>query len=67
MDFIAAFFELLGIWLVGNKRRIAFISLILCNITWAIVAIQHHLYGLLITVIIAFTLNIVNFHKWKKK
>ena len=67
MDFIAAILELSAIWLIGNKKRVEFIIFILCNITWAIVAIKSGLYGLLLTVMVALVMNIRNWFKWKQK
>lgn len=66
LDWLAAIFELTGSWFVGEKKRIAFLILICGSITWAIVACQKHLYGLLITTGIFTVINIRNWIKWGK-
>ena len=64
----AAIFELVGIWLVGNKNKIGFMSLIFCGILWVFVALNSSpkTIGLLVVVPIALIMNIRNYLKWKK-
>jgi len=68
-DWIAATFEILGVWKVGNKKKIGFILAAICNITWMVVALMTtpKLYGLLTVVCVLFVMNIRNFIKWKRE
>lgn len=68
MDWIAAIFELSGLYIVGNKNKFGFILNILCGICWLIyVFTTRSTYGLLLVVIPALVINIRNFIKWKKE
>lgn len=68
MSWAAGVFELLGIWLVGNKNRWGFISFIVCNVLWIYVAIHTpEVRGLLIAVVPALFLNIRAWFKWRAK
>lgn len=64
MDWLAAIIELIGGWLLGNKDRLAFVLLLICNILWIYVAITKGVYGLLLVVVPAIIINIRNFMKW---
>jgi len=67
MDYIAGFFELLGLWYVGNKSKYGFIISIIGNLVWVIyVILNNHTYGLLLVVIPAMFINVRNFFKWYK-
>lgn len=67
LDWIAGIFELLGIYIVGNKNKIGFLFAIACNILWVIyVLINKTTYGLLPVVLSAFIINIRNYRKWSK-
>jgi len=66
MDFIAAIFELTGVWMIGNKNRAGFLLALMCNIAWIIVAIKTSLWGLLITMAAFIFINIRNYRKWGK-
>jgi hypothetical protein len=66
MNWIAAFFEMLSMYLVGNKRRIGFLTFVCGSCCWAIVAIIHHLYGLFVVAFICASINVRNYLKWKK-
>lgn len=67
MDWIAALFELIGKFLVGDKNKWGFISSAVCNFFWIIVSLQTKLWGLTAVVIICFAMNLWNFFKWSKK
>lgn len=66
MDWLAGVIELLAGWIIGNKRKVGFILLAICDIIWAYVAISREVYGLLLVVIPAFFINIRNYRKWKR-
>lgn len=66
MDLIAGFFELIAIWLVGNKNKFAFILYNLANFVWIYVAIDKKIYGLLLVVLPAIIINIRNYVRWSK-
>jgi len=66
-DWLASTFELVGGWLVGDKKRVGFLlNSIGCTI-WVYVAIDKEVYGLLLVVIPAALINIRNFVKWKMR
>lgn len=64
LDWIAAAFEIFGLWLIGNKKRQGFLSCLICSVLWAIVAYQTKLYGLLIIAVLCFGTHIRNYRKW---
>jgi nicotinamide riboside transporter PnuC len=67
LDWIAAVFEIVGFWMIGNKRRSGFISCMMCSILWTGVAIQSELYGLLVIAILCFILHVRGYLKWKHR
>ena len=67
VDIFAGLFELLGIYLVGNKKWYAFIFLIICGILWLYVGWERNLYGLWIAIIPAIVINTRNLFKWYKE
>jgi len=67
MDWLAGILELFGGWLVGNKKKIGFISNILGCSIWIYVALTTHVYGLLIVVIPALFVNTRNYIKWRRE
>ena len=67
MDWIAAFLELLGGWLIGNKRRVGFISNIIGCLIWVYVVYITRLYGLLLVVVPAIGVNARNWLKWRRE
>ena len=64
MDWIAGILELLGKWLVGDRKRIGFAASLLSCFVWGAVAIRTEIYGLLLVVIPAMVINVRNFLKW---
>ena len=66
-DIFAGIVELIACWLVGSKNRLAFPLFIIASITWVFVALDRHIYGLLIVVIPAIGINIRNWIKWSEE
>lgn len=67
LSFIAAIFELLGIFLLGNKVKYGFISNIIGGICWIFYSfISGNAYGLIVVCSVALLLNTKGFIKWKK-
>ena len=64
MDWMAGILELLGKWLIGDKRRIGFVVSLLSCFMWTAVAIRTQIYGLLVVVLPAAVINVRNFLKW---
>lgn len=64
MDILAGFFELIGLWVVGNKCAFGFIFNICGNILWIYVGYKKRVYGLHIICIPALIINIRNFILW---
>jgi len=62
----AALFELCGIWLVGNKRRMGFVLNGVACLLWITTALLTEVTGLLIVAVPALVINIRNFRKWSK-
>jgi len=67
MDWLAGILELLGGWLVGNKKKVGFISNVFGCSVWIYVALTTHVYGLLIVVVPALFVNTRNYLKWRKE
>lgn len=65
MDIIAGLFELFGLWIIGNKSRIGFMFNLIGCCFWIYVAIDKHIYGLLIVVLPALFINGRNYMRWK--
>ncbi len=62
--YIAACFNLIGVYLVGNKKRYCFLFFIIAGLLWGIIAIETGLYGLLLEAIPLAVLNIIAYKKW---
>ena len=65
MDYIAGIFELVGMWLVGNKRIAGFALNIVGGLMWTYIAVTRDIYGLLLMVVPAVFINARNIVKWK--
>jgi len=66
MDWLAAAFELIGAWMVGNKNKNGFILIFFGCLTWVFVALTRPgVSGLLLVVLPALWINIRNYIKWK--
>ena len=66
MDWIAGAFELVGLYIVGNKNKYGFAISIVGNLVWVYIAFVTKLYGLILVCIPAVIINIINFIKWSK-
>lgn len=67
LSIIAAAFELLGLFLLGKKNRIGFISNIVAGSLWiTYTLISKNAIGLLFVCSIALFLNLKGFRNWKK-
>lgn len=65
IDHIAGVLELLGIWLVGRKKKSGFLFAAAGGIVWIIAVIRTGvMFGLLIVVLPALGLNVYNYFKW---
>ena len=68
MSWIAGVFELLGIWLIGNKNRFGFLLNLIGCALWIVIAINvPAARGILLVAIPALFINVVNFIKWGKE
>jgi hypothetical protein len=67
LDWIAAIFALIGMYLIGRKNRAGFFFCLASGITWIIVAIQTNVLGLFLEVTPLIFLNVWNYKKWGKK
>ncbi len=68
LAFVAAAIDLIGMVMIGNRIRRAFLLLCVGDVIWAIVAVntQPRLWGLFAMVAVFFVVNIRNFRKWSK-
>ncbi|MBQ09303.1 MAG: hypothetical protein CMD96_05895 [Gammaproteobacteria bacterium] len=66
MDWIAGLLELISLHLIGSKKKCGFLTNVIANALWVISAIHFEMYGLLVVVIPAITLNIKNYWLWWK-
>jgi hypothetical protein len=67
MDFLAATFALIGVYLIGSKSRWGWLCCLCSGITWMIVAYQTKVWGLYLEVIPLIFLNVRGFIKWSKE
>lgn len=67
MDWIAGVLELSASWLIGSKRRAAFLLGLTGNIAWVVyVLTSQSAYGLLLVCIPAGLVNIRNYVLWSR-
>jgi hypothetical protein len=67
LGIFAAIFELIGLYLIGNKIKYGFLINILANISWITYSfISKSAIGLIIVCSVAVILNIKGFRKWMK-
>ena len=65
MDWIAGILELVSTYLVGDKKRIAFVFAFLCNVCWIAYILRNKVtYGLLLVTIPAAGIAVRNWIKW---
>jgi len=63
----AALLELSGVYLIGNKNRLGFVTAMAGGVIWSYVALARlPAPGLLFVVVPAFFINIRNLIKWSK-
>lgn len=67
LGWLAVALELLGNWLIGNKRRIGFAAKLLCCLFWIVVGISSGIWSLAAVGILAGAINIRNWYKWQPK
>ena len=66
LGIIAAIFELIAVYLIGQKDKRGFLTGIVGNILWITYSlITHSTYGLILVCIAAFILNIRGYKIWK--
>jgi len=66
MDWLAAFFEILGTILLGRRKKIGWICYVLSGLCWITVSFTSKVYGLLPVSFTGLGIYIVNFTKWNK-
>ncbi len=64
LSYIATCFNLIGVYLVGNKKRCCFLFFLIAGLLWSIIAIDIGLYGLLLEAIPLAILNVIAYKKW---
>jgi len=67
MDWIACFFELIAVYLLGEKKWYSFVFFMIGNVFWFISGFSKGIGGLMTTATIFFVLNIRNLIKWTRK
>jgi nicotinamide riboside transporter PnuC len=63
---VAALTELLGIWMVGYKKKTGFLVLIVANSVWMYVSVVQHVYGILLVTITANIIHTRSYFRWRK-
>ena len=66
IDWLAGGFDLVGCYIVGDKKKIGFVLNVVGNLGWVYVALSTKIYGLLLVVLPALVLNVRNYRKWSK-
>lgn len=64
MDWVGNIFIVLGLWLIGNKYRNAFILSIIGEVCWVIYSLQHTLFSLAFICSIFALLALRSYIKW---
>ena len=67
VDWLAMILTLIGIYLLGDKKRVGFMVHILGNFLWAILGIMTMSIALMIANVVYLFFNIRGYQKWKKK
>ena len=66
IDWLAAFVGFFGMYLLSKKNKYGFIAHSVMSLLWAIVGLQTGAYGLLLSSVVFFFLNLGCFWKWWK-
>lgn len=66
-DWVATFFTLVGVYLIGCKRKVGFLMGALGCIGWFIVGTMNDLGGMLGTNVVVFFMNLHCWWKWHRK
>ena len=67
LQFFAAGVLLLGLWLMGNHKRIGPLLASLSELLWIIVFLPSHLWGGVFLSAILFAMQARNFFKWSQE
>jgi len=67
MDYAAAFFEILGLWLIGSRNKWGFVSFIVGGVFWTYTGIVSGIYGLVLVCIVTICINCINIKRWSIK
>lgn len=67
LDWVAALFEISGLWIIGNKKKFGFLLLTGCSISWIILGLMNHLYGLSVAALVCFVIHVRNYIRWCKE
>ena len=66
LSYIAACFNLAGVYFIGNMKRRGFIFFLIAGLLWSIIAINTGLYGLLLEAVPLAILNVIAYKKWSR-
>jgi len=66
VSYLAAIFEILGAWMVGNRQRHGFLIFMIGNVLWFMLGIKTEEYGLNLVAVVFFMINIRNYRLWRK-
>lgn len=66
LDWVATAFTLTGIYLLGNKNKAGFFSMMMANICWGVIGVMAHSYAMIIANIVFFAMNIRGIIRWRK-
>lgn len=66
LAWIAVMFEMTGNWLIGDKRRWAFLVKIAGNIAWLSVSVLSGIHGLTASALLGLVISSRNFMCWRK-
>ena len=64
LSYVAACFNLTGVYLVGNKKRCCFLFFLAAGLLWSVVAVKIGFYALLLEAVPLAILNIIAYRKW---
>ena len=66
IDLVATGFTLVGIYQLGNKQRVGFITGLAGNVLWLVFSVWSSSLGLLLANVVIAALNVRGYRNWKR-
>lgn len=66
-DWVATVLTMIAIYLLGNKRKVGFVIMILGNLCWVALGVIVHSIALVIANVVFIIMNLRGFVKWSSR